>query len=117
MGANGPLKAVAMHFLDILGQLQSKPATGAAGDDGACEDVRGYLVQGGGEPQHLVCIHQVASRDDVGQDRVSLGQGAGLVKQHDLPGRQSFEGAAALDDDADVRGAAPVSYTHLTLPT
>ena len=59
----------------------------------------------GGEPQQLVRVHLAARRDDVGQPRSPLGQGAGLVEEHHLPGGQAFEGAAALDDDADVRGA------------
>ena len=33
-----------------------------------------------------------------------LGQRAGLVEQHHLPGGQAFQRAAALDDDADARG-------------
>ena len=44
------------------------------------------------------------------QNRVPLGQRAGLVEEHDVPGGQSFESAAALDDDADVRGAAQAGH-------
>ena len=62
-----------MNFLDILGQLQGKPATGAAGYDGARENVRGHLVEGGCEPQHFIRIDNAAGSDDVGQDWVSLG--------------------------------------------
>jgi hypothetical protein len=99
-----------MNLLDIFRHLQGKSAPGAAGDDGAGEDVRRDLVERGGESQHLVGIHLVVRGDDVGQNRVPLGQRPGLVEQHHMPAGKSFEGAAALDNDTDVRGAGQAGH-------
>ena len=110
MSADGPLQAVAVHLPDVGRHLQRKPATGGGGDDGARQDMRRYLVERGGEPQQLIRVHPAARRDDVGQPRSPLGQRAGLVKEHHPPSGQAFQGAAALDDDADARGAGQAGH-------
>ena len=103
MAADGSLQAVAVHLLDVLGHLQGQPAPGAAGDDRAGQHVRRHLVQGRGESQHLVGV-ETTRGDHLGQDRVSLGQGAGLVEQHHLPAGQGLQRATTLDDDTHVCG-------------
>ena len=95
-------QAVAMDLLDVLGHFQDKPSTDASGDDGAGQDVGRDLVEGRGEPQHLVGIHLVGRGDHVSQNGMPLGERARLVEQHDATVGEPFEGAAALDHHADM---------------
>ena len=99
-----------MNFVDVLRHRQGQPATGGAGDDGAGQHVRGYLVQGSGQAQYLVRVHPLTGGDHVGQDRVPAGQRAGLVEQHDVTAGQPFQGATALDDYPGLRGPAQAGH-------
>ena len=47
-----------------FGRTSAQPALGGRGDDGAGQDVRRDLIEGGRQPQHLAGVTG-AGRDDV----------------------------------------------------
>ena len=88
VAADGALQAVAVHLPDVVRHLQGQPAAGAGGDDRAGQDMRRHLVERGGQPQHLVRASNPPAVTTSASTGSALGQGAGLVEQHHLPGGQ-----------------------------
>ena len=86
-----------------LGICRASPRRVPAVTSRAGQDVRRDLIERRGEPQQLVCGPGPSSAVTTSASAgTSLRQRAGLVEQHHPPGRETFERAAALDDDADV---------------
>ena len=72
-------------------------------DQGSGRRMAGCLVQGRRKPQD-VGLPEVRQHMGRPKARAAVGQGAGLVDHQDADLGQRFQGAAALDDDADAGG-------------
>ncbi len=100
-----------MDLVDVGRQLEVEAAAAGRADEGAREQVRRHLVEGGGETQHVGVPPGRPGGDDRRPSSGSpVGERAGLVEEHDLAGRERLQGGAALDDDADARGPGQAGH-------
>jgi hypothetical protein len=92
--------ALAGRGVEVGDVRDRQPASVGGVDDGAAERVLGGASTRRGEPQQLVAV-EAGGRDDRGDRRAALGEGAGLVDDEGVDLLHQFERLGVLDQHAE----------------
>src|SRR6185312_16792222 len=103
-GRGGGNPGAGMRF-ERFGFHRRDAALGRRLQDQSSQRMLALLLCDGGGPQHFVRRSTVQT-DDVAELQPSLGEGAGFVEGKSRYAGESFEGRAALDEDAGAGEAA-----------
>ena len=93
-----------VRLLDVVRERQPAAAHTRRPSDRVREDMRGHLIERGGQTQEVAALH-LRERLHVDHFGRARRQRPGLVEEQGVGPAERLEGAAALDDHATLRGA------------